>query len=291
MVAAGEGRFGKVYTAVNNLSGELIAMKEVQIRLQPNDHRSIKEALDEIKIFEGIKHPNLVRYYGVEVHKEELLIFMELCNEGSLESAAQANLPETLIRKYTCQLLEAVHTLHEHGIVHRDIKSANVFLTSEGQVKLGDFGCCIRLKSQSTIPGELCEFVGTPAYMAPEVFTRNRSGGHGRAADIWGVGCVVLEMASGQRPWHELESSYQIMFRVGMGEAPTAPHSLSEEGQDFLDHCFEIDPSARWTSGHLLDHPFTKVSQRLWDLNRANNLVTNKLLETGVVVVPLVFKV
>lgn len=117
----GEGRFGKVFTAVNNSTGELIAMKE--IHLQTNDHRAVKETIDEIKTFEGIKHPNLVRYFGVEIHREELYIFMEFCNEGNLESAVQFQLPEQLIRKYTRQLLDAVNVLHENGIVHRDIKS------------------------------------------------------------------------------------------------------------------------------------------------------------------------
>ena len=120
-IGTGEGRFGKVYTAVNNATGEMIAMKE--IHLQPNDHRAVKETIDEIKTFEGIKHPNLVRYYGVEIHREDLYIFMEYCNEGALESAVQLNLPEQLVRKYTRQLLEAVNVLHENGIVHRDIKS------------------------------------------------------------------------------------------------------------------------------------------------------------------------
>lgn len=96
-------------------------MKE--IHLQTNDHRAVKETIDEIKTFEGIKHQNLVRYFGVEIHREELYIFMEFCNDGNLESAVQFQLPEQLIRKYTRQLLDAVNVLHENGIVHRDIKS------------------------------------------------------------------------------------------------------------------------------------------------------------------------
>lgn len=129
MFNIGEGRFGKVYTAVNNTTGELIAMKE--IHLQPNDHRAVKETIDEIKTFEGIKHKNIVRYFGVEIHREDLYIFMEYCNEGSLESAVQLNLPEQLVRKYTRQLLEAVNVLHENGIVHRDIKSNTIQCWSE----------------------------------------------------------------------------------------------------------------------------------------------------------------
>lgn len=115
----GEGRFGKVYTCVNNLTGELIAMKE--IHLQYNDNRAIKETIDEIFIFEGIKHPNLVKYFGVEIHRNELYIFMEYCNEGSLESAVQLKLPEQIVRKYTRQLLEAVDCLHCNSIIHQVI--------------------------------------------------------------------------------------------------------------------------------------------------------------------------
>lgn len=146
--------------------------------LQPNDHRSIRRVADELRIFEGIDHPNLVKCYGVEIHnvgtlfalslmmmrmtliclmllvemlvmsinymmtlfivlwsliimmrfmvlQDEMLMFMEYCDEGTLESLAistETGLPEELVRKYTRQLLEAVHTLHERGIVHRDIK-------------------------------------------------------------------------------------------------------------------------------------------------------------------------
>jgi mitogen-activated protein kinase kinase kinase 4 len=254
----GEGRFGKVYTAVNNSTGELIAMKEIHLQ-QANDSRAIKETIDEIRIFEGIKHPNIVKYFGVEIHRDELYIFMEYCNEGSLENAVQLNLPEQLVRKYTRQLLEAVNCLHEHGIVHRDIKSANIFLTSDGNLKLGDFGCCMKLKNHSTMPGELCTLVGTPAYMAPEMFTRNSIEGHGRSSDIWSIGCVVLEMLSGRRPWHDLENSYQIMFKVGMGETPEVPDEICTEGKSFISHCLRQDPRLRWSTGQLLCHPFTKV--------------------------------
>ncbi len=101
--------------------------------------------------------------------------------------------------------------------------------------------------------------VSFAAFMAPEVFTRNMSEGHGRAADIWSCGCVVIEMATGKRPWHELESNYQIMFKVGMGESPEAPERLSKEGQEFLEMSFEHDPKQRATAMDLLSHPFLKV--------------------------------
>ncbi|XP_054018732.1 mitogen-activated protein kinase kinase kinase 4 isoform X1 [Dryobates pubescens] len=254
----GEGQYGKVYTCISVDTGELMAMKE--IRFQPNDHKTIKETADELKIFEGIKHPNLVRYFGVELHREEMYIFMEYCDEGTLEEVSKLGLQEHVIRLYSKQITVAINVLHEHGIVHRDIKGANIFLTSSGLIKLGDFGCSVKLKNNTqTMPGEVNSTLGTAAYMAPEVITRAKGEGHGRAADIWSLGCVVIEMVTGKRPWHEYEHNFQIMYRVGMGHKPPIPDKVSPEGKDFLCHCLESDPKMRWTASQLLDHPFVKV--------------------------------
>ncbi|XP_034284408.1 mitogen-activated protein kinase kinase kinase 4 isoform X5 [Pantherophis guttatus] len=254
----GEGQYGKVYTCISVDTGELMAMKE--IRFQPNDHKTIKETADELKIFEGIKHPNLVRYFGVELHREEMYIFMEYCDEGTLEEVSRLGLQEHVIRLYTKQITTAINVLHEHGIVHRDIKGANIFLTSSGLIKLGDFGCSVKLKNNTqTMPGEVNSTLGTAAYMAPEVITRAKGEGHGRAADIWSLGCVVIEMVTGKRPWHEFEHNFQIMYRVGMGHKPPIPEKISPEGKGFLSHCLESDPKMRWTASQLLDHSFVKV--------------------------------
>uniref|UniRef100_A0A8B9EY88 Mitogen-activated protein kinase kinase kinase 4 n=1 Tax=Amazona collaria TaxID=241587 RepID=A0A8B9EY88_9PSIT len=254
----GEGQYGKVYTCISVDTGELMAMKE--IRFQPNDHKTIKETADELKIFEGIKHPNLVRYFGVELHREEMYIFMEYCDEGTLEEVSRLGLQEHVIRLYSKQITIAINVLHEHGIVHRDIKGANIFLTSSGLIKLGDFGCSVKLKNNTqTMPGEVNSTLGTAAYMAPEVITRAKGEGHGRAADIWSLGCVVIEMVTGKRPWHEYEHNFQIMYKVGMGHKPPIPDKVSPEGKDFLCHCLESDPKMRWTASQLLDHPFVKV--------------------------------
>ncbi|KAM4040956.1 mitogen-activated protein kinase kinase kinase 4 isoform 2-T2 [Anomaloglossus baeobatrachus] len=254
----GEGQYGKVYTCISVDTGELMAMKE--IRFQPNDHKTIKETADELKIFEGIKHPNLVRYFGVELHREEMYIFMEYCDEGTLEEVSRLGLQEHVIRLYSKQITIAINVLHEHGIVHRDIKGANIFLTSSGLIKLGDFGCSVKLKNNAqTMPGEVNSTLGTAAYMAPEVITRAKGEGHGRAADIWSLGCVLIEMVTGKRPWHEFEHNFQIMYKVGMGHKPPIPDRLSPEGKDFLSHCMESDPKKRWTASQLLDHPFVKV--------------------------------
>ncbi|XP_072036132.1 mitogen-activated protein kinase kinase kinase 4-like [Amphiura filiformis] len=256
----GEGVSATVYSCINMETGETLAMKEV--RFQRNDHSVIRDIADEFRNFEGIRHPNLVRYYGVEIHREELLIFMEYCDEGTIAEVAKAGLPEDMIRRYTREITIAISVLHERGIVHRDIKGANIFLSSDGHVKLGDFGCAVRLQKHNTMPGEISAFMGTAAYMAPEVITQTGQdkAGYGRAADIWSLGCVVIEMASGKRPWHEFDHEFTIVYKVGDGAIPHVPESLSPEGKDFLSHCLQHQSSERWTASELLDHSFIKVA-------------------------------
>ncbi|XP_045449403.1 uncharacterized protein LOC123657968 [Melitaea cinxia] len=254
----GAGTFGKVYTVVNTESGQLLAMKELSVGA--GDRRALQRAANELRVLEGVVHPHLVRYYGCELHREEMLLFMELCVEGSLEAlvATSGALAEHTTRRYTKQLLSAVHELHARSIVHRDIKSGNIFLTNEGHcLKLGDFGCAVKIRANTTAPGELQGFVGTQAYMAPEVFMK--SSGHGRAADIWSLGCVVTEMASGKRPFSEYDSNYQIMFVVGMGGRPHIPETLSQEGQQFCLSCLTHDPDLRPRAEALSLHHFLMV--------------------------------
>lgn len=113
----GSGQYGTVYTAVNLQTGDLMAMKE--IRLQHNNHQSVKSLADEIETFTRLKHRCLVRYFGVELHREVMLVFMEYCDGGTLLEAAIQGLEESLIRRYTQEIISGIHCLHENSIVHR----------------------------------------------------------------------------------------------------------------------------------------------------------------------------
>lgn len=254
----GEGAFGQVYTCVNVDTGTVLAMKEV--KFHPNDHKRIRAAIDEYTNFEGIRHPHLVRYYGVELHRDEMYIFMEYCDSGTLGDMCKISLPEVMVRRYTSQILSAIHVLHSRGIVHRDIKGSNIFLTSSGAIKVGDFGSAVKLKNTArTTPGEMVSHIGTTLpYAAPEVVNASENIGYGRASDMWSMGCVVIEMSSGKQPWQGLEI-VQVMFRVGNGEAPAIPDSLSQEGIDFIKMCTVPDPRKRWTAEKLLGHSFVKI--------------------------------
>ncbi|XP_071955279.1 mitogen-activated protein kinase kinase kinase 4-like isoform X2 [Antedon mediterranea] len=257
----GEGQQGTtVYACINMDTGETLAVKEIRLQ-RFDDHSALRDLADEIKIFESIIHPNLVKYYGVEIHREELLIFMEYCDDGTLGDAAEECLPEDMIRHYMYEIVTAVSVLHERGIIHRDIKGANIFLSSDGHLKLGDFGSAIKLSTRHTLPGEVSEYLGTPAYMAPEVIKQSeKKEGYGRASDIWSIGCVGIEMLTGKRPWHEYKHEYNIVYKVGDGAIPKIPDTASDEAKDFLSHCLQHNPEDRWTANKLLEHPFIKVS-------------------------------
>jgi len=254
----GEGSFGQVYTCVNIDNGKLLAMKEVEF--QTNNEQRIKEIISEVATLEGITHQNLVRFFGVEIHRDQICIFMEHCDAGTLEDIGNLGLPMRHIQDYTRQLLTAVQVLHQHGIIHRDIKGSNIFLTSSGLLKLGDFGSAIKLTNRSyTLPGEVFSHSGiTAAYTAPEVINNVNKKGYGRSADVWSIGCVVIEMVSGKRPWHDLEP-FQIMYKVGMGAKPTIPGSLISEGNEFVNKCLEINPEQRATVEQLIMNSFVRI--------------------------------
>ncbi|KAM3717480.1 Mitogen-activated protein kinase kinase kinase [Dirofilaria immitis] len=265
----GSGKFGTVYVVMNLTENCLMAMK--QIRIERND-KALLALVDEVENLSLLDHPNLVKYYAVEVHREELLIFMEYCPEGTLEEVCREGLLDMrCVRRYTHFLLKGVEYIHMKMIIHRDIKPANIFLGKRDVLKLGDFGSSVRLKDGTTACGEVAEWVGTPAYMAPEVQTlggrteingREELFGYGRAADIWSVGCVVLQMCTGKPPWHECEQVLQVVFRVGSGMRPTIPQSVQADltCYSFLDLCFQVEPSKRATAEQLRKDPFADIN-------------------------------
>lgn len=135
--------------------------------------------------------------------------------------------------------------------MHRDIKGSNLLLGRDGDVRIGDLGCASRLDGAAESAG----LAGTPLFMAPEV-ARGQS--QGCPADVWALGCTLVEMATGSPPWAgEVTDPVSALYRIGCTDTvPEVPENLSEEGQDFLGKCFRRNPSERWTAEQLLRHPF-----------------------------------
>lgn len=158
---------------------------------------------------------------------------------------------------YTKQIVLGLEYLHKNDIAHRDVKGGNVLVTDNGGVKLADFGASKqRTAGVDSMGTAYRSLKGTPCFMAPEVIQQQ---GYGNGADIWSVGCTVIEMATGSPPWSEKRDSHTIMFNIVTSSGPPAlPNQLSSSGRDFLKRCFERNPAFRATAAELLQHPFLK---------------------------------
>ncbi|CAK62766.1 unnamed protein product (macronuclear) [Paramecium tetraurelia] len=251
----GQGSFGRVIEAMNLDTGKLMAVKQVMVGIRNEDRIMALEI--EIDLLSLIKHKNIVSYYGMERTEKTLNIFLERVAGGSLSSMLQkfGSFQESLIKVYMRQILQGLEYLHQNGIMHRDIKGANVLVDNQGVCKLADFGSSkkIALNSDSTI-------FGTPNFMAPEVVQQQKSG---RKADIWSLGCTMIELATGKPPWHEITNQFAVMIRIGKGEIPQIPEGFSEEAKSFVSHCLEVDERKRWNATKLLKHPFLIQQNKL----------------------------
>ncbi|ROV91244.1 hypothetical protein VPNG_09704 [Cytospora leucostoma] len=260
----GGGTFGNVYAAMNLDTGHLMAVKEIRLqdpKLIPTIATQIK---DEMRVLEAVDHPNVVSYYGIEVHRDRVYIFMEFCSGGSLANLLEHGRieDEQVIMVYALQLLEGLAYLHEVKIAHRDIKPENILLDHNGIIKYVDFGAAKVIARQGrTLMQDLSatkpnkSMTGTPMYMSPEVI-KGENPGHFGAVDIWSLGCVILEMATGRRPWANLDNEWAIMYNIAQGNPPQlpTPDQLSPEGIDFLKRCFLRDSKKRANAVELLQH-------------------------------------
>ncbi|KAG8378325.1 hypothetical protein BUALT_Bualt08G0125700 [Buddleja alternifolia] len=246
----GRGSFGSVYEAIAE-DGFFFAVKEVSLLGQGDEGKqSIMQLEQEIALLSQFEHENIVQYYGTKKDESHLYIFLELVTKGSLLSLYQKyTLRDSQVSAYTRQILHGLKYLHHRNVIHRDIKCANILVDTNGLVKLADFGL-----AKATKLNDVKSCKGTAFWMAPEVV---RSRGYGLAADIWSLGCTVLEMLTGRFPYSNLECM-SALFRIGRGERPHIPDSLSSDARDFILKCLQVDPSLRPTAAQLLDHPFVK---------------------------------
>ncbi|KAL1954682.1 hypothetical protein VTO42DRAFT_834 [Malbranchea cinnamomea] len=266
----GEGSFGSVYLALHAITGELMAVKQVELpsatkgtEFDQRKKNMVNALKHEISLLQGLHHPNIVQYLGTSTDDQYLNIFLEYVPGGSIATMLRQynTFQEPLIRNFVRQILGGLSYLHSRDIIHRDIKGANILVDNKGSVKISDFGISKRVEASTMLGANASSkghlhrpsLQGSVYWMAPEVV---RQTAHTKKADIWSLGCLVIEMFIGAHPFPNC-SQLQAIFAIGSNQArPPAPENASKEATAFLDMTFEVDYEKRPSAEELLNHPF-----------------------------------
>ncbi|KAF3482415.1 MAP kinase kinase kinase Ste11/SteC [Arthroderma uncinatum] len=270
----GEGSFGSVFLALHSVTGELMAVKQVELpsatkgtEFDQKKNLMVTALKHEIGLLQGLQHENIVQYLGTSTDDQYLNIFLEYVPGGSIATMLKQynTFQEPLIRNFVRQILAGLEYLHSRDIIHRDIKGANVLVDNKGGIKISDFGISKRVEA-STMLGSGAKgpsnhlhrpsLQGSVYWMAPEVV---RQTAHTKKADIWSLGCLVVEMFIGVHPFPDC-SQLQAIFAIGNNQArPPPPENASKEAMAFLDMTFEIDHEKRPSADELLTNPFLET--------------------------------
>jgi serine/threonine protein kinase len=235
----GRGASGVVFKALDMQTGGMVAIKEVAIRGESKEQMQLLQR--EIDLLKLLKNPYIVEYHESFNTRDTLFIVMEFVENGSLSMIIKkfGRLQESLVTIYMVQILEGLTFLHEQGVIHRDIKGANILISTGGKVKLADFGVATKLEAAG-LDTQANSVVGTPYWMAPEIIQMS---GFTTASDIWSVGCTIIELTSGAPPFFDL-APMSALFRIVHENHPPLPPNISPHLKDFLLQCFKKDTVA-----------------------------------------------
>ncbi|XP_033861222.2 serine/threonine-protein kinase PAK 5-like isoform X1 [Acipenser ruthenus] len=251
-IKIGEGSTGIVCITTEKHTGKQVAVKKMDLRKQQR-----RELLfNEVVIMRDYHHENVVDMYNSYLVGDELWVVMEFLEGGALtDIVTHTRMNEEQIATVCLSVLKALSYLHTQGVIHRDIKSDSILLTSDGRIKLSDFGFCAQVSKE--VPKRK-SLVGTPYWMAPEVISRLP---YGTEVDIWSLGIMVIEMVDGEPPYFN-EPPLQAMRRIRDNLPPRLKdtHKVSSVLRGFLDLMLVREPSQRATAQELLRHPLLKLS-------------------------------
>lgn len=248
LIKIGQGASGGVYTAYEVGTNLSVAIKQMNLEQQPKKELIINEIL----VMKGSKHMNIVNFIDSYLLRGDLWVVMEYMEGGSLtDVVTHSVMTEGQIGAVSRETLKGLQFLHSKGVIHRDIKSDNILLSLNGDIKLTDFGFCAQINEVNL---KRTTMVGTPYWMAPEVVSRKE---YGPKVDIWSLGIMIIEMIEGEPPYLN-ETPLRALYLIATNGTPNLkdPDSLTELMRNFLNWTLQVDPEKRGTATELLDDPF-----------------------------------
>jgi len=249
----GEGAAGEVFLATNNRTQEQVAIK-----IMPLNNQNLKLLITEIGIMKTSRHDNVVKYFESYLVTETIWVVMEFMSGGCLTEVLEqfefVQMTEPQMGLCSRDILRALCYIHSLHRIHRDIKSDNVLLGGDGQVKLADFGYAAQLTKQKQQRNTI---VGTPYWMAPELI---RGQNYNQKVDIWSLGIMAMEMAEGEPPYMEFPPLRALFLITTKGIPELKSPTWTSDFKDFVSKCLILDPDNRPDAADILKHPFLKRS-------------------------------
>ncbi|KAL6254638.1 hypothetical protein P5V15_013945 [Pogonomyrmex californicus] len=245
----GKGGFAKCYEITESKSHHVFAGKIVPKSLMAKSNQREKMT-QEIAIHQTLNHRHIVGFHGFFDDSNNIYIILELCRKRSMMELHKRRkaLSECETRYFMKQILDGVFYLHQHRIIHRDLKLGNLFLNDELQVKIGDFGLATRLEHDGERKKTVC---GTPNYIAPEVLTKV---GHSYEADVWSIGCIMYTLLVGKPPF-ETSSLKETYSRIKQVQYKT-PQYISKPAMNMVANMLQLNPSKRPSVAKLMKDVF-----------------------------------
>ena len=258
----GEGAYSTVYTVKRLEDQKIYALKKVKIKKLSNKEKN--NALNEVRILASVNSPYIIGYKEsfIDESDQTLCIIMEYADDGDLYQKIKLFIKnntyfmEEDIWRIFIQITKGLHDLHEYDILHRDLKSANVFLFRDGTAKLGDLNV-----SKITTRGLGFTQTGTPYYASPEVWKDNP---YNLKSDIWSLGCVFYELIMLKTPF-KAASMKELYKKVMVGEYPPIPKIFSNKFQIVIDTILKVKPEERPNTTEILEIP--EVVDKIEELN------------------------